>query len=259
MDMLALLIELNGHQLQELPQYKEQGQSFSATIPEQSRLLRSLMNLRPVLPLDSAFLTLQDQVLQQQVHEKGMVSLDDLSPKKPQLYLWQGDITRLTVDGIVNAGNSALLGCFHPCHGCIDNAIHSVSGLQLRQACHQLMEQQGHPEPTGIAKITSAYNLPSKYVLHTVGPIISGPLTESDCQLLRSCYTSCLELAHTQGLKSIAFCCISTGEFHFPNDVAAEIAVDAVTQFITDTQSEMDVIFNVFKDLDYQLYERLLG
>lgn len=258
MSLIQEVIHLNQHLLGELPDYATQASQFPPSESEQLRLLRCLMNVRPPMPLDPMFLDLQDRVLQHLVEALGVVHLTDMTPIQPNLYLWQGDITRLAVDGIVNAANSALLGCFHPCHGCIDNAIHSKAGLQLRDACHQLMENQGHGEPTGSAQITPAFNLPSKHVLHTVGPIISGPLTDRDCQLLRHCYNSCLALAHSQGLKSLAFCCISTGEFHFPNDKAAQIAVETVTTYLSRTNSDMEVIFNVFKDLDHQLYAQLL-
>jgi O-acetyl-ADP-ribose deacetylase (regulator of RNase III) len=152
-----------------------------------------------------------------------------------------------------------MLGCFVPCHACIDNAIHTFAGVQLRMECAAIMEKQGHPEPTGKAKITKAYNLPSQYILHTVGPIISGRPTGKDCELLASCYRSCLELAEQNNIESIAFCCISTGEFHFPNKEAAEIAIKTVKHFIAERQSKVKVIFNVFKELDYEIYEQLLG
>ena len=161
-------------------------------------------------------------------------------------------------DAIVNAANSQMLGCFYPCHGCIDNAIHTFAGVQLRLACAELMRRQGHEEQTGQAKITSAYNLPSRYVIHTVSPIVRGNLTEKDKNLLASCYRSCLETAEENHLKSIAFCCISTGEFHFPNDKAAEIAINTVKTYLQETHSNMEVIFNVFKDKDYQIYRDLL-
>lgn len=153
-----------------------------------------------------------------------------------------------------------MLGCFHPCHGCIDNAIHTFSGIQLRLACEELMRKQGYKdEATGSAKITPAFNLPCKYVLHTVGPIIYGALTKNDCRKLASCYSSCLELAEENNLKSIAFCCISTGEFHFPNEKAAEIAIETVKEYKKNTNSKMKVIFNVFKENDKQIYGKLLG
>lgn len=175
------------------------------------------------------------------------------------MVLWQGDITRLAVDAIVNAGNNALLGCFCPCHGCIDNAIHSAAGLELRDECNQIMQKQGHPEPNGKAKLTTGYNLPARYVLHTVGPIVSGRVLKQDREELASCYHSCLKLAEEQGLSSIAFCCLSTGEFHFPNREAAAIAVKTVNEFLRHNTTIRRVIFNVFKDIDKEIYRELLG
>lgn len=226
---------------------------------EQEKLLRSLMNIRPPKPLSKEFEMLQDEYLQEKLKEKGVVRLEELSPVKPGIYLWQGDITRLAADAIVNAANSAMLGCFVPCHGCIDNAIHSAAGLQLRNECNDIMEKQQEPERTGAVKVTKAYNLPCHYVIHTVGPIISNKLTENDMKLLADCYRSCLEAATELGLKSIAFCCISTGEFRFPNEEAAEIAVNTVSEFKRINNSDIEVIFNVFKDKDYEIYSRLLG
>lgn len=228
------------------------------SVPEQKRLLRSLMNVRPPKPVTEEFLQIQDAYLAEETREKGIVRPEDLEPVRDGIYLWQGDITRLQVDAIVNAANSALLGCFIPCHGCIDNAIHSAAGVQLRQECAAVIGRQGRAEDTGGAKITKAYNLLCRYVIHTVGPIVYGNLTEEDCGLLASCYQSCLELASDYGLKSIAFCCISTGEFHFPNEKAAEIAIETVDAFRRETGTEMEVIFNVFKDRDKEIYERLL-
>ena len=228
------------------------------TIPARQRLLRALMNVRPPVPADPAFLQVQDEYLQAVRAEKGVTQLSDLTPVRPGLYLWQGDITTLAADAIVNAANSAMLGCFVPCHGCIDNAIHSAAGVQLRLECARIMAQQRAEEPTGRAKITRAYNLPCRYVLHTVGPIIDGRVTKQDRKLLASCYRSCLELAAAHGLKSIAFCCISTGEFHFPNELAAEIAIRAVKAYRQENPNRMEVIFNVFKDCDYEIYKNLL-
>mgnify|MGYP004524758729 FL=1 len=190
---------------------------------------------------------------------KGVTDISALTPIQPDIYLWQGDITTLKCDAIVNAANNQMLGCFCPNHGCIDNAIHTFAGVQLRLDCAELMKKQGHEEPTGQAKITPAYNLPCRFVIHTVGPIVYGRLTDKDCELLRSCYRSCLKVADENSLKSIAFCCISTGEFHFPNERAAEIAIDTVKKYKAETQSEIKVIFNVFKDTDYKIYRELLG
>ena len=241
---------------------KEQPQFPKIEIPcdelEQKRLLRSLFNIRMPKPVTEEFLMVQDAYLQEEIRRKGITALSDLEPVSKEIYLWRGDITTLKCDAIVNAANSQMLGCFCPNNGCIDNAIHTFAGVQLRLACRVLMKQQGHEEETGKAKITPAYNLPSRYVIHTVGPIVYGGLTKKDKDLLASCYRSCLELAERKGLKSIAFCCISTGEFHFPNDKAAQIAIKTVKRYKEETQSEIEVIFNVFKKLDYNIYKRLL-
>ena len=226
---------------------------------ERKRLLRSLMNIRPPKTASKAFLEVHDAYLQEECTRKGVISLSDISLEQPGIYLWQGDITRLSVDAIVNAANSAMLGCFVPCHGCIDNAIHSAAGVELRLECYRIMEKQKTEEPTGKAKITKAYNLPCRYVLHTVGPIIYGDVTEKDCDLLSECYRSCLELAAAYQLKTIAFCCISTGEFHFPNEKAAAIAIQTVQDYQRKNQNGLEVVFNVFKDSDYQIYKQLLG
>ena len=228
--------------------------------PESQRqLLRGLMNIRAPQRIEADFLKMQDAYLQDETAAKGITDAADLTPIQPGRYLWQGDITTLKCDAIVNAANSGMTGCYIPNHRCIDNAIHTYAGVELRLACAELMEQQGYPEPTGRAKITPAFNLPCRYVLHTVGPIISGRVTKADKELLASCYRSCLELAAENGLESVAFCCISTGEFHFPNEQAAEIAVRTVKEFYKKQTSVKKVIFNVFKDLDKEIYARLLG
>lgn len=252
---------LNQILLGEMPEYQVQAQDFPRDIAGQRRLLRSLMNVRPPMPLDREFLAIQDALLSDEREERGVVdgSALPVTAAHPQLALWKGDITRLKVDAIVNAANSALLGCFHPCHGCIDNAIHSAAGLQLREACQQIMREQGRPEAAGQAKLTGGYNLPARYVLHTVGPIVQGSVTSRDRAELASCYRSCLETAAAHRLESVAFCCISTGEFHFPNREAAEIAVKTVTGLLKTSSSIQRVIFNVFKDPDEQIYRGLLG
>lgn len=241
---------------------KEQPQYAKLEIPsneqEQKSLLRSLFNIRMPLPVTDEFLTIQDAYLREETRKKGVTALSALKPVQKGIYLWRGDITTLQCDGIVNAANRQMLGCFCPNHGCIDNAIHTFAGVQLRLICAELMNRQGHKEKTGEAKITPAYNLPSHYVLHTVGPIIYGTLTPKDEELLASCYHSCLELAEQKELKSIAFCCISTGEFHFPNEKAAQIAIATVKQYKKQMNSEIEVIFNVFKELDYNIYRELL-
>ncbi|HFU4025059.1 TPA: protein-ADP-ribose hydrolase [Streptococcus suis] len=231
----------------ELPQTKE----------EQDWALRALMNIWEPMVMPAEFWTLQDAYLQGKLSQKNLTGLSDLQEVEPQIYLWQGDITSLQVDAIVNAANSQLLGCFVPHHRCIDNAIHSQAGLQLRLACYQLMKAQGHLEETGQAKITPAYNLPAKYVIHTVGPIIQTEVTPQDQALLASSYQKSLEVAVENGLTSIAFCCISTGEFRFPNQLAAEIAVKTVRDFVQ-KHPNIKVVFNVFKDLDLEIYQELL-
>ena len=227
------------------------------SVSEKRHLLRSLMNVRPPIPASAEFLAVQDAYLQARLSERGVTRLGDLKPAQPGIYLWQGDITTLAADAIVNAANSQMLGCFVPCHGCIDNAIHTYAGVQLRLACAAAMRQQGQEEATGHAKITKAYNLPCRFVLHTVGPIICGSVTNADRELLASCYRSCLDLAAETGLHSVAFCCISTGEFHFPGELAAEIAVHTVQAWQQQHPNQIEVIFNVFKDSDYEIYQRL--
>jgi len=261
MNRLDHLIE---YLLKENPDYSAMG------IPETEQgkrdLFRALCNVREPKPVSEEFLRLQDEELQTQLQEKGIVELDavrQLSIVNYQLSisLWQGDITRLRVDAIVNAANAQMLGCFYPLHKCIDNAIHSAAGVQLREECHQLMQQQGHLEPTGTAKITKAYNLPCKYVIHTVGPIIpDGTPTVVQQQQLASCYRSIMQLADENRLESVAFCCISTGEFRFPNQLAAEIAVKTVSDFFVEhpESSIKQVVFNVFKDVDKRIYEGIL-
>ena len=235
-----------------------QKQLIPADSERQKILLRGLMNVRRPARIGTEFLQVQDAYLQDETAAKGITDVADLTPIQPGLYLWQGDITTLKCDAIVNAANSGMTGCYIPNHRCIDNAIHTYAGVELRLACAELIEQQGYPEPIGQAKITPAFNLPCRYVLHTVGPIISGRVTKADKELLASCYRSCLELAAENSLESVAFCCISTGEFHFPNELAAEIAVETVKQFMNRKTSVKKVIFNVFKDLDKAIYEKLL-
>lgn len=227
----------------------------------QKRLLRALLNVRMPKEASADFLRVQDEYLQEELRLKGITDIAELLPVPayPDIYLWQGDITTLKCDGIVNAANSQMLGCFAPNHYCIDNAIHTFSGVQLRQECAEIMKAQGREEQTGQAKITRAYNLPCRYVLHTVGPIVFGGLNERHEKLLADCYRSCLALADKNGLNSIAFCCISTGEFRFPNERAAQIAAKTVAEYKRQTGSKIKVIFNVFKDCDYEIYTKLLG
>lgn len=222
-------------------------------------VFRALVNIRPPMPASKEFLSLQDEYLQAELQRKGITDAESLTPILPNVYLWQGDITTLKCDAIVNAANSQMLGCFYPNHGCIDNAIHTYAGVQLRQECARIMQAQKCEEPVGQAKITDAYNLPCKYVLHTVGPVVLGSLTEEHKRQLADCYRSCLTLADGKGLQSVAFCCISTGEFRFPNLQAAEIAIRTVSEYKAQTSSGIKVIFNVFKEHDYEIYTRLLG
>ena len=226
---------------------------------EQKRLLRSLFNVRLPAKIDEEFLKIQDEYLQEETRLKGITDIKDLLEIEDGIYLWQGDITTLKCDAIVNAANSGMTGCYIPCHNCIDNIIHTYAGVQLRSVCNDIMIKQGHEEETGSAKITSAYNLPSKYVIHTVGTIVSGNVTSKNKEELKSCYMSCLKVACENKLDNIAFCCISTGIFGFPNELAAEIAVNTVRDYQKLSKTKLEVIFNVFKECDYEIYKNLLG
>ncbi|MBQ9003509.1 MAG: protein-ADP-ribose hydrolase [Eggerthellaceae bacterium] len=222
---------------------------------------RALVNVRPPWPASEEFLAAQDELLQGLIAEAGVHDIDEAvpSPADPRLRLWRGDITTLAADAIVNAANSQMLGCWAPLHYCIDNAIHTFAGVQLRIECARLMAEQGHDEPTGQAKITSAYNLPAKRVIHTVGPIANGSPTDEHCAQLASCYESCLDAAAAEGLRSIAFCCISTGVFGFPQREAAGIAVRTVRAWLDAHGSDMAVVFNVFGESDERIYRGILG
>ena len=242
-----------------LAERQEEGGTIPPSPEEQWRLLRSLFNIRPPRPVSEAFLQVQDAYLQEETARKGIVDWADLPPVEEGIALWRGDITTLRIDGIVKAANSQLLGCFCPCHGCIDNAIHTYAGVQLRLACAELMARQGEEEPVGRAKITPGFNLPCRYVLHTVGPYVVGPLTEGHRRQLADCYRACLALAEERGLRSLAFCCISTGEFHFPAEAAAEIAVETVRAHRALSKRPLEVVFNVFTERDLALYRRRLG
>ena len=227
----------------------------------QQRLLRSLMNVRMPEPISAEFLKIQDEYLQARNAERGITDAESLSPtaSDPRLFIWRGDITTLQCDAIVNACNNQMLGCFSPLHACIDNFIHTYAGIQLRLKMNEIMKKQGHLEPTGQAKITSGYNLPATYILHTVGPIIRGDVTKEDEELLASCYRECLKLAAEHGVKSIAFCCLSTGVFCFPQQRAAQIAVQTVREFLDQDSRIEKVIFNVFKQEDDEIDHELLG
>ena len=223
---------------------------------EQFRLYRSLVNIRPAGKASAEYLKAEDEFLQKMTAQKGITDIAGLQPVEKNIYLWKGDISMLQCGAIVNAANSGMTGCYHPCHNCIDNCIHTFAGVRLRLKCAEIIKAQGHEEPTGTAKITPAYNLPCQYVIHTVGPIVQDGLTQKHCNLLKSCYQNCLELAGQSGVKSIAFCCISTGVFGFPHDKAAEIAVQTVREFLK--THDIEVIFNVFTEKDFDIYKRLL-
>ena len=242
--------------LQEEPQYRDLAVPRDAD--GQRQLLRALLNVREAAPCSEEFLRVQDEYLQAETAAKGITDADALRPVRDGLCLWQEDITTLRCDAIVNAANSGMTGCYVPNHRCIDNCIHTFAGVELRNACAGLMRRQGRPEPTGRAKITLAYNLPCQYVLHTVGPIVTGRVTPQHRAQLADCYRACMELAAAYQLESVAFCCISTGEFHFPNAEAAAIAVQTVTDCMQRPTSVKKVIFNVFKDTDRAIYEQLL-
>lgn len=235
-------------------------QPIPQDIKEQENLLRSLMNIRLPKPINDEFLKIQDEYLKQRNMERGITDVKELKPVKldSRLYLWQGDITTLRLDAIVNACNAQMLGCFSPMHACIDNFIHTYAGIELRLKMYEIMTKQGHEEKTGRAKITLGYNLPAKYILHTVGPIIQWKVTKEDEDLLASCYRECLKLAADTGVQSIAFCCISTGVYRFPQKEAAKIAIKTVKAFLKKDDRIKKVIFNVFKDEDLEIYKSLL-
>lgn len=241
--------------LNENPRYS--GINIPESERKQFQLYRSLVNIRSASPVSQEYLDAENQFLQDITNQKGITDIADLQPIENNIYLWQGDTTTLKCGAIVNAANSGMTGCYQPCHNCIDNCIHTFAGVKLRLECAEIMQKQGHDEATGQAKITSAYNLPCDYVIHTVGPIVQGKLTEKNCELLRSCYISCLKLAVKNNIDSIAFCCISTGVFGFPKQEASEIAVKTVREFLKN--HSIKVIFNVFGDDDYEIYKRLLG
>ena len=245
---------------------KEYGDLRIPNDPEEKRkILRSLMNIRMPSSMSEEVLSVQDDYLTERNREKGIVTLNDIPEIKDGLSIWQGDITRLEVDAIVNAANSQMLGCFVPMHSCIDNCIHSFAGIQLRNECNEKMKAkriqygEDYEQPTAAPMLTEAYNLPAKKIVHVVGPIVSGRLTEDLENDLADCYANTLDLCKDSGLRSVAFCCISTGVFHFPNRKAAQIAVKTVREWMKRYPDSMDrVIFNVFKDEDRRYYEQEL-
>lgn len=247
--------KLINYLLNENPEYRKI--RIPSSENEQFRLYRSLVNIRKPCVISEEYLAAEDEYLRRKTAEKGITDIAVLSPAEDNIYLWRGDITTLKCGAAVNAANSGMTGCYQPCHNCIDNCIHTFAGVRLRLECAGIMEKQGFPEPTGQAKITPAYNLPCDYVIHTVGPIVSGKLTAEHCRLLESCYRSCLEIAVQNEIDSIAFCCISTGVFGFPKQEAAEIAVRTVRNFLK--CHGIKVIFNVFGNEDYDIYGKILG
>lgn len=233
--------------------------AFSASYEKKRALVRGYMNERPPLPVPEEILAVQDSLFWTETVERGIVELSEIPEGKYGISLWQGDISRLAADGIVNAANKAMLGCFLAGHACIDNVIHSFAGMQLRDDCAKIIAAQGQEEEEGEAKVTRAYNLPSKYVLHTVGPMIGRGVKESDKAALRSCYVSCLNLAEELGLNSLAFCCISTGVFNFPHAEAAEIATGAVLNWkMRRPESKLRIVFNTFLPRDTEIYSNIL-
>lgn len=236
------------------------------------RLLKKMLTLRPPDSLGNQFHLDMDQLLQAEAVDRGVVESSVLKNSSwpgtrstkgeiCPVALWQGDIVRLKIDAIVNAANSQLLGCFRPFHNCIDNAIHNAAGPRVREDCATIMRMQGKLEPAGQAKITRGYNLPAKYIMHTVGPIIAdAKVSREAARVLASCYRACLNLASRMAdIRSLAFCCLSTGVFGFPHIDAAGIAVASVHQWIMENPNALDlIVFNVFKDRDFRQYERLL-
>lgn len=235
------------------------------SIDDKRVALRSLMNIRMPGAMDDEILRIQDEYLSARIREKGIVALDSIPKVADKLSIWQGDITLLAVDAIVNAANSQMLGCFVPMHTCIDNCIHTFAGVQLRLECHNKMEElrsihgQSYEQPTSVPMLTDGYNLPAKKVIHVVGPIVSGSLDAGHEKALADCYTNVLDMCLANRLRSVAFCCISTGVFHFPNRRAAEIATGMVKGWLKEHPEAMDrVIFNVFKDKDKEYYEQFI-
>lgn len=244
-----LLKEIKGHENDALPESED----------EQKAKLRGLMNIRKAKEISPTFLRIQDEYLQNEIERKGIVDSSLLPMIRDRISLWQGDITLLKCDAVVNAANSAMTGCYRPNHRCIDNSIHTYAGVQLRLTCESIMKAQGFPEPPGKAKITPAYNLPSKWIIHTVGPVVQNAVTENDEKTLASCYRECLRLAEDNALNSIAFCSISTGVFGFSKRRAGEIATAAVLDYLDKSSSIKRVVFNVFSDDDNRIYTELLS
>lgn len=253
--LLKQMIELLAQEAGESPEVE------GKTVEELKEKWRGLVNIRQPKVAPAEYVTLENEYLKEYHAPRVQTLADCISTANDQIKLYYGDLCELKVDAIVNAANSEMLGCFIPNHRCIDNAIHTFSGIELRTFCHHLMKKQGKKEPVGKAKITPAFNLPSKYIIHTVGPFLPPgqkvtPLRE---QLLASCYKSCLEAAREAGLTSIAFCGISTGEFGFPKEPAALIAEDTVNKWLQDTASTITVVFSTYTKEDQSIYQKLLS
>ena len=248
MDVLDKLIEIL---------CAERGESVPLLTEEQKPdYFRALCNVRPPLPVSAEFLALQDEYLTAAKARKAIVDAENFAYVS-EICLHKGDITALKCDAIVNAANSAMLGCFHPLHNCIDNAIHSAAGVQMRLSCSDLMK--GKQAQNGEVIVTKGYNLPCKFVFHTVGPIVQERVTEQNKADLRSCYVNCLRKADEMQLRTIAFCCISTGVFGYPKIAAAQLAVQTVKEYKNRTHSQLKVIFDVFSEQDYAIYKQILG
>ena len=243
----------------------ERRDAAGVEIPEdehgQKDLLRGLMNIRMPDPISDEFLKIQDEYLTAENLSEGLVRIEDLTPIQAdkRIYIWQGDMSRLAIDAVTLPANSGFTGCYQWLHSCLDNILGSKAGVELRLFTNKLITEQGYPEPTGQAKITPGFNLPSKFIIHTVGPIVQGRLTKENERMLASCYRSILELADQKDIRTLALCCISTGVFMFPNQRAAEIAVETVRKYLAGSGSQIKVIFNVFKDIDLMFYKYYLG
>lgn len=240
------------------------------TSEEKANLWRALCNIRNAKPISAEYLKVQDEYLQERLEETQLTNVENIKSIKEtysktnlenanKICLWQGDITKLKIDAIVNAANSQGLGCFQPLHNCIDNQIQTFSGIQMRLECDKYMKKIGYNLPTGKAFITNGYNLPSKYVIHTVGPIINFEVSNEDKKLLKDCYINSLKIASEKGLKTIAFPCISTGIFRFPKELAVMCAFQGINEFLRDNKNSLEkIIFNVYGEEDFDIYDQFI-
>ena len=237
---------------------------------DKKRIYRSLCNIRDAKPISEEYFKIENKYLQEELNKKDITDVADIQPAKEllkvtnlkyedKICLWKGDITTLKIDAIVNAANSQGLGCFVPMHSCVDNIIGSNAGVSLRLECNKVMKEKNYFLPTGKAFITKGYNLPAKYVIHTVGPIIYEEVTEKEEQELINCYINSLKLAIQNGIKTIAFPCISTGKFRFPKTQACKLAIKAVEEFLDTHNDEIDkIVFNIYIEEDYEIYEQYI-